>query len=204
MHTIDYYFTAQSPWTYLGHERLMQLATTYKAQVCCKPMDLGGKVFPVSGGLPLGKRPAQRLAYRLAELTRWRDFLQVPLHLQPKFFPVAGDDAARLIIGARQRHGETVALDLTGRILKAVWADEFNIADRAQLVQLAALSGASDLQASDCDNAGAQAEYDANTEAAIALQVFGAPWYVIDGESFWGQDRLDFVERKLAQLSRKL
>ena len=179
------------------------MANKYQARVRCKPMDLGGKVFPLSGGLPLGKRSVQRQAYRLAELARWRDFLNLPLHIHPKFFPVAGDDAARLIIAARQRYGEDMALSLTGKVLKAVWADEINIADREQLVALALQSGAMDLKPEDCDLAAAQTEYDANTQAAIELQVFGAPWYVIEGESYWGQDRLDFVERKLVSLQPK-
>ena len=200
MTIIDYYFTPQSPWTYLGHERLLAMATKYNAQVRCKPCDMG-KVFSVSGGLPLGKRPPQRLAYRLQELARWRDHLGLALNIHPKFFPVAGDDAARLIIAARQRYGEATALALTGRILKAVWADEQNIADRTQLVALAKAAGASELTEADCDQTNAQAEYDSNTQVGTDLQVFGAPWYLIEGESFWGQDRLDFVERKLAKLS---
>lgn len=200
MTIIDYYFTPQSPWTYLGHERLLAMAARYKAQVRCKPCDMG-KVFSVSGGLPLGKRPPQRLAYRLQELARWRDHLGIALNINPKFFPVAGDDAARLIIAARQRYGEAVALALTGCILKAVWADEQNIADRGQLQALAKLAGAGDLTEADCENPAAQVEYDTNTQVGMDLQVFGAPWYLIEGESFWGQDRLDFVERKLAKLA---
>jgi 2-hydroxychromene-2-carboxylate isomerase len=200
MTIIDYYFTPQSPWTYLGHERLLAMAAKYKAQVRCKPCDLG-KVFSVSGGLPLGKRPPQRLAYRLQELARWRDHLGLPLNVNPKFFPVAGDDASRLIIAARQRYGEDMSLALTGRVLKAVWADELNIADRSQLLVLAKASGAVDLTEADYDNGVVQAEYDSNTQIAMDIQVFGAPWYLIEGESFWGQDRLDFVERKLAKLS---
>jgi 2-hydroxychromene-2-carboxylate isomerase len=200
MTIIDYYFTPQSPWTYLGHERLLAMASKYKAQVRCKPCDMG-KVFSVSGGLPLGQRPPQRKAYRLQELARWRDHLGIALNVNPKFFPVAGDDASRLIIASRQRYGEAVALTLTGHILRAVWADELNIADRNQLVALAKAAGAGDLAEADCENAAAQTEYDSNTQVGMDLQVFGAPWYLIEGESFWGQDRLDFVERKLAKLA---
>jgi 2-hydroxychromene-2-carboxylate isomerase len=200
MTIIDYYFTPQSPWTYLGHARLLGMAEKYKAQIRCKPCDMG-KVFSVSGGLPLSKRPAQRQAYRLVELARWRDHLGLALNVHPKFFPVAGDDASRLIIAARQRYGESQAMALTGLVLKAVWADELNIADREQLASLAAHCGAGELKALDCDDGAAQAEYELNTQTSIDLQIFGAPWYLIDGESFWGQDRLDFVEAKLAKLN---
>ena len=71
------------------------------------PVDLGGKVFPVSGGLPLAKRAPQRQAYRLVELKRFCDYLHAPLNLQPKYFPVAGDDAARA--DHRGRHCTTAA-----------------------------------------------------------------------------------------------
>ena len=90
---VNYYLAPQSPWTYLGHQRLMNMAEQAGAQVRVIPMDLG-KVFPVSGGLPLGQRAPQRQAYRFVELERFSKHLQLPLHLKPKFFPVAGDDAA--------------------------------------------------------------------------------------------------------------
>ena len=60
--TVDYYLAPQSPWTYLGHQRFVQIAKDTGATVRVKPMDLG-KVFPISGGLPLGKRAPQRQAY---------------------------------------------------------------------------------------------------------------------------------------------
>ena len=95
--TVDYYFAPQSPWAYLGHQRLAEIAARTGAAVRVMPIDLGGKVFPISGGLPLGQRAPQRQAYRLVELQRFSKHLQAPLNLKPKFFPVGGDDAARLI-----------------------------------------------------------------------------------------------------------
>ena len=62
--TIDYYLAPQSPWTYLGHARFVRIARAAGATDQCLPVDLG-KVFPVSGGLPLAKRAPQRQAYRL-------------------------------------------------------------------------------------------------------------------------------------------
>jgi len=162
-------------------------------------MDLGGKVFPVSGGLPLGQRAPQRQAYRLVELARFRDALGLPLNLKPKYFPVSGDDAARLIIAVERADGAAAALRLTGAVLSAVWAHERNIADAATLAALLAECGlpAARLEASRTPEV--QAAYDANTQRAIDAGVFGSPSYVIDGEIFWGQDRLDFVERRLSR-----
>ncbi|WP_151636718.1 2-hydroxychromene-2-carboxylate isomerase [Noviherbaspirillum aerium] len=193
----QYFFAPQSPWTYLGHERFAALARKYQAQVELKPCDLG-KVFSVSGGLPLAKRAPQRQAYRLVELKRWSEHLQMPLNLNPAFFPVAGDAAARLIIATRLAHGTDAALNLAGAVMRAVWAEERNIADAATLAAIAqecGHDGKTLIKTS--ETSGVQEEYDRHTEEAIAANVFGSPWYVVDGEGYWGQDRLDFVERAL-------
>ena len=193
----EYYFAMQSPWSYLGHQRLIALAQEHGAQIDMKPVDLG-KVFNVSGGLPLAKRPPQRQAYRLVEMKRWSERLGLPMNLQPKFFPVSGDPSAKLVIAAKLAHGTDAALALAGSIMQALWAEEKNIADGATLVALvnaAGHDGEALLKSS--ETASVQGEYDQFTNDAIAASMFGAPWYVVDGEAFWGQDRLDFVEQAL-------
>ena len=195
-----YFFVPQSPWSYLGHARLVALAKQHGVQIEVCPFDLG-KVFSVSGGLPLSKRSPQRQAYRLQELARWSHAMQLPLNVQPKFFPVPGDAASRLIIATRLALGVDVALALTDAIMRALWVDERNIGDEETLVQIAnscELDGKMLVKSS--DTASVQAEYDRNTDDAIAASVFGAPWYIVDGEGYWGQDRLDFVERKFLSL----
>jgi 2-hydroxychromene-2-carboxylate isomerase len=197
---IQYFLVPQSPWAYLGHQRLMTLARQYGALVEPKPFELG-KVLSVSGGLPLPKRAPQRQAYRFEELRRWSDVLGVPLNLEPKFFPPASQDpASRLLVAVHNAAGADVALELTGAIMRGLWAEEKDIADETTLAQLAGdcgLDGAELLAAS--RDPQVQAQYERNTEDAIAAGVFGAPWYRIDGHAFWGQDRLDFVERLLKQ-----
>ena len=83
--------------------------------------------------------------------------------------------------------------------MRALWVQERNIADAATLAALLAECGlpAQRLQAAQA--AEVQQAYEAITQRAIAAQVFGSPAYVIAGEMFWGQDRLDFVERRLAR-----
>ncbi len=195
---VDYYFSPQSPWTYLGHARFAQIALAAGARIVVRPVDLG-RVFPVSGGLPLAKRAPQRQAYRLVELQRFAAHLGVPLNLQPKFFPVAGDDAARLIIAVDEADGSDAAMALAGALLRAVWVEERDIADAATLAAaLATLALPADrLEAA--RSAAVQARYEADSQRAVAAGVFGAPSYVVDGEIFWGQDRLDFLQRRLAQ-----
>ena len=195
--TVDYYFAPQSPWAYLGHQRLADLVQRTGAAVRVMPIDLGGKVFPISGGLPLGQRAPQRQAYRLVELQRFSQHLKVPLTLKPRYFPVGGDDAARLIIAADLALGAQAAMKIAGAILAACWAQERNMADDKVLAELL---GEQDLPASLMEASRTQAvqeRYETYTQAAIDAGVFGAPSYVVDGEIFWGQDRLDFVERAL-------
>ena len=195
----DYYFAPQSPFAYLGHARLAALAKQYGVQVDVRPCDLG-KVFSVSGGLPLVQRAPQRQAYRLLELQRWSDLFGLKLNPQPKFFPVSGDAAAKLIVATRLVHGNDAALLLSGAIMQAVWADEKNIADEDTLAALAIDCGHDGRELlKSAETASVQSEYDRFTAEAIAANVFGSPWYVIDGEGYWGQDRLDFVERAFAK-----
>lgn len=195
--TIDYYFTPQSPWTYLGHARFTDMARKAGVTVRVLPADYG-KVFPISGGLPLGQRAPQRQAYRLMELKRFSESLQMPLHIKPAFFPVAGDDAARLIIAVDQHDGAEAAMRLSAAVFKAVWAEERNIADGTVLAQLLKEQGLSAERLVQSRSPEVQQRYEANTQKAIDAAVFGAPSYVIDGEIFWGQDRLEFVAQKLA------
>ena len=193
---IDYYFTPQSPWTYLGHERFARMARASGRAVRMLPTDFG-KVFAVSGGLPLGQRAPQRQAYRLVELQRFSDFLQLPLNLKPTFFPVSGDAAARLIIAVDQHDGLDAAMQLGSAIFSSVWAHQRNIADDAALAALLTGCGLDAIRLAQSHSAEVQAQYDANTQQAIDKSIFGAPSYVLDGEIFWGQDRLDYLERKL-------
>jgi 2-hydroxychromene-2-carboxylate isomerase len=194
---IDYYLAPQSPWTYFGHARLVQMAKQAGATVRIMPVDLGGQIFPATGGLPVGQRPPQRQAYRLVELQRFSHFLQMPFNLKPKFFPVAGDDAARLIIAVDQHDGVDTAMKLCGAVLAAVWVQERDIADASVLQAILQEQGI----AADRWQAGlapvAQDAYMAYTRKAMDAGVFGAPSYVVEGEIFWGQDRLDFLQRRL-------
>src|SRR5512139_4063033 len=94
---VDYYMTPMSPWTYLGHERLRAICAQRGAEIHLRVMDLG-KVFPASGGVALKDRAPQRRAYRLTELKRWRDFLGLPINPEPRFFPVAAEAAATVLL----------------------------------------------------------------------------------------------------------
>jgi 2-hydroxychromene-2-carboxylate isomerase len=195
-HHVDYYFTPLSPWTYLGHARFVQLLRDSGSGVQVMPVDFGA-IFPLSGGLPVPKRAPQRQAYRLVELARFRDALGLPLNVQPQHFPVSGELASRLIIAVDQASGPMAALDLAGRLGRAVWAEQRNVADADTLAAVLAEAGLPAERLAQADAPEVAERYAAYTQQAIAAGVFGAPSYVIDGEIFWGQDRLDFVARRL-------
>ena len=195
--TVDYYFAPQSPWMYLGHERFAELLQRTDTQVRVLPVDFG-QVFPVSGGLPLPQRAPQRQAYRLVELRRFSEALGIPLNPQPRCFPVAGDPAGWLITSVAQQDGDAAAMRLTGAVGRAVWAQERDIADATVLAELLDECGLDPQRLAQSQQDSVKALFAAHTAQAIDAGVFGAPSYVIDGEIFWGQDRLDFVERRLA------
>jgi len=192
---IDYYLTLISPWAYLGSQRFAGIARRHGAEVRVKPVNFG-EIFPRTGGLPLAKRAPERQAYRLVELKRWSSHLGIPIHLQPKFFPAAEATAAGMVIAAGETGGD--ALALAQAFGKAVWEEERDIADPATCEAVARESGhdAAALMARAKDPATAE-RHSALTEEAVARGVFGAPSYVYRDEIFWGQDRLDFLERAL-------
>ncbi|MBV8652048.1 MAG: 2-hydroxychromene-2-carboxylate isomerase [Alphaproteobacteria bacterium] len=193
---VDYFLSPVSPWTYLGGLRLERIAQQYGAEIHYKPADFG-KIFAVSGGLPLPQRPKQRQIYRLMELERWREHLGIELNIHPKFFPTPSELAARTIVAARQQGADTGAV--ANAILRACWAEERNVGDRATLVAIGNERGLDgEALVSAAEGAKAGAEYEANTAEAIERQVFGAPTYIYKEKLYWGQDRLDFVERALA------
>ena len=195
---VDYYVSLISPWTYLGAARFEAMVKKHGATVTIWPVDFGA-IFPATGGLPLPKRSPQRQAYRMMELRRWRALLDVPLTLQPKAFPTNELPAVCCVIALREQGRGDEAIRLAHAVLRAVWAEERNPADPATLAAIISEVGidATKLMAASGTHA-VVVRRDADTQAAIDRGVFGAPSYVIDDEIFWGQDRLDFVERKLA------
>jgi 2-hydroxychromene-2-carboxylate isomerase len=192
---IDYFFTLSSPYTYMGHERFEELAKRHGLTVNYRPANYG-KVFSVSGGLPVKQRAQQRQAYRFMELKRWRDHLDIPLNLEPKFFPVNDQLAARIVLAAV---GEgTPPGPLMAAFLRAVWAEERDIADPDTLRAIADETGLDGGKLQEAGEAGEITQQQEDfTQEAIDRGVFGAPTWILNDELFWGQDRLDFLERAI-------
>jgi 2-hydroxychromene-2-carboxylate isomerase len=196
---VDYYASLNSPWTHLGAARIEAMAARHGATLRIWPVDFG-TIFAGSGGLPLPKRSPQRQAYRLQELARWREHLGIPITLKPKHFPTSEALSAGCVVALRETQGDAPAIRLAHRVLKALWEEERDPGDRDALAALASECG---LDAEAVLRLGAEPRWaerrEADTQAALARGVFGAPSYVVGEEIFWGQDRLEFVERRLAR-----
>lgn len=192
---LDYYFVINSPWSYLAARQLGGIVERTGANLRLKP-ELLPTLFATTGGQPLRDRAPARQAYRLQELARWSEWLDVPVTLQPTHFPVDEGLAVGAVLAAIDA-GQN-ALPLTVALGKALWTDDRNLADEAVVRDALA---ATQLPASLLDDARAAKHATtlaANTDEAIRANVFGVPSCVIGDAVFWGQDRLDFVERALA------
>lgn len=197
-HTIDHYHFLISPWTYLAIARFNDLSERTGAVVNTKPIN-PMQTFDKMGGTPPPKRHPSRQRFRMDELKRWSSYLGIPMNLTPKFFPADQTLAAQMVYAAGGASGNKDARNLIDAVLTAVWKDEQNIADEPTLISIADSAGLDGKQllelAKSDDNA---ALYVNTTDEAHEREVFGSPTYVVDGENFWGQDRLDFLERHLA------
>ena len=188
---VDYYFSFQSPWAYIGHDAFSQVARTYGLKVNYKPVVLVD-LFSETGGLPLMKRHPVRQRYRMVELQRWRDKRGLEFHLQPANWPFNARLADGVVIAATE-----AGLDpqpFMRRAFAAVWEDQLKLTDPATLIKLADDSGLTGLQLVERSAAEEiSAAYEQNRQDALAADVFGSPVYVLDGEVFWGQDRIELL-----------
>ncbi len=193
--TVTYYFSLVSPWAFLGHAAFMDVAKRHGADVEYRPVFLG-EVFPATGGLPLAQRAPARQKYRFVELQRWREKRGIALNLRPKFWPLDIKPADQLVIAICEAGLDPDAFIRAA--FSASWCEERNIADDTVLADLLHQVNldAGILAALKRDHIGLA--YRANAEKAIAQDVFGSPSYVLNGEVFWGQDRLDLLESALA------
>ena len=188
---VDYYFSLQSPWAYIGHSPFREVAKANGLKVNYKPVVLID-LFSETGGLPLAKRHPVRQRYRMVELQRWRDKRGLKFHVQPANWPFNARLADGVVIAAVE--GGRDPDPFLQRAYAAVWEDQLNLADSATLVKLAddsGLPGKQLVERSGTEEIGKI--YEQNRQDALAADVFGSPAYVLDGEVFWGQDRIELL-----------
>jgi 2-hydroxychromene-2-carboxylate isomerase len=195
MPSIDYWFSLASPWAFLGHDPFLKLAKAHEAAIAYKPVFLAD-VFKETGGLPLAQRAPARQRYRLLELQRWREYRGVPLKLRPKHWPFDPKPADCCVTAIAEAGGDPSGF--MRAIWQASWIAEEDCAPQAKLAELLSRTGhdAEDVLAAAASET-VRAIYAARPAEAIAAGVIGSPCYVLDGEVFWGQDRLDLLTRAL-------
>lgn len=194
---VQCYYSLSSPWAYFAGPRIVEIARRHHAQVVVKPYDFQ-EVAPKTGGIPILTRPLPRQAYHALELQRWSKFLGMPLNAKPRFYPPVDNKTPGHTVIAAQQLGYDY-LRLSHAILRAIWWEERNVAlaeIRKQIADENGMDGDTLIRLEKSNPV--TAEYRRNTDEVEQLGVFGAPTYVFESELFWGQDRLDFLDRALA------
>ncbi|MGU3575591.1 2-hydroxychromene-2-carboxylate isomerase [Brucellaceae bacterium C25G] len=197
---LEIFYGISSPWAYFGAPRAVEIAKAHVAELVLRPI----RIIEANGGIPLRTRPDARQLYHAVELERWRLHLDMPLNLKPKFYPCATIEKAAQAVIAVQKAGLDAAR-FSFAVQRALWAEERDIADVETLRAIANESIGSHGAAlvRDPQPGDIVAEWNENLAEAERLGIFGTPTYVVDGELFWGQDRLEFVNRALAALKQK-
>lgn len=196
---IEYYFSTVSPFTYLAGTRMEAVAARHGASIAYRPLDVVA-LFARTGGTAPADRHANRKAYRLQELRRQADKLGMNLNPVPAFFPANPAPSSYAVIAAATAGGGDLGR-LVHALTRACWAEDRNVAEddviRAALAEAGFDPGLADRGLLD----GAE-QYARNLEHAVAAGAFGAPFYIVDGtEHFWGQDRIEDLDRHLATLA---
>lgn len=198
---VEYYYALASPWSYLGNDRLREIASAHDVAIDPVIVDYD-PMFDAAGTVPLPQRPALRKAYRLVELRRWSAWRGVSLVPEPRHYRGEVEEPderlAALVVTAAKAAGAD-SLALAHAIGRALWAEERFPFVREELLSIAAengFDGPSLLAAAEHPETARR--YEEQTERAIARGVFGMPFYIFRDEPFWGQDRLEMLEAALA------
>lgn len=199
MPDIEYFYAAHSAFAFLGSKRLMAIAEGAAARIVHKPYDLN-HVMAELGSASFAGRSAMHKAYYFGrEIERWAEHRGVAwLEKRPTHHSNDYTLANRMLIA-----GLTQGLNvdrLAHAFLEGHWRDDADLAEPATLSDLARAAGFEPeplLGAADSDQVTAQ--HLENTQEAIRRSVFGSPTYFVGGDMFYGQDRLELVERALRQ-----
>lgn len=191
---LQIFYGISSPWAYFGAQKAVQIARSNNAPVRLRPI----RIIEANGGIPLRSRPDSRQLYHEVELRRWREYLGIPLNLKPRFYPCRTIEPAAQAVIALQ-NADLDAISFSFGVQRALWAEDRDIADLGTLraIAQAAVGEAGVELVVDPQPGSIIDEWHGNLDEAERLGIFGTPTYVVGEELFWGQDRLDFVDRAL-------
>jgi len=193
---IDFYFDFSSPYSFLASEQIEPLAARYGRTVTFRPVLLG-IVFKASGGAPLTEQYGPKARYSVHDFERSARYAGIR-YRHPSKFPIGAVGAARAVLWL-QRHRPDKANEFVHAVFRAFFQDDRDISDAAVVAQIAqsiGIDGEALMQAAQAPEM--KDELRQRVEEAVAFGVFGAPTIVVDGEVFWGNDRLPQIERWLA------
>jgi 2-hydroxychromene-2-carboxylate isomerase len=194
---IDFYFDFSSPYAYLASRQIGTLAERWGRAVAWRPMMLG-VAFAATGGRPLVEIPLKG-DYMKVDLMRTARLAGIPFRL-PRRFPLATLAAARAYYWLEET-SPTQAVPFAEAAFGAFFAEDRDISDRAVIADLLESAGgdaAAGLAAIATPEV--KERLRAATEEAVARGVFGSPFFFVDGEPFWGFDRLPLIELRLAEI----
>jgi len=193
---LDFYFDFSSPYGYFAAEKIDELAARYGRSVLWHPFLLGA-TFKVTGLGPLPSIPLKG-AYSLHDILRSARYFGLP-YRQPSSFPLPTQHAARAFLWINDRD-PALARQFGLAIYRAYFVDDQNISDLAVVLNVAAgLRLDRDELSAVLGSAEIKARLIAESELALARGVFGSPYIFVDGEAFWGADRLSQIEKWLAE-----
>ena len=201
MKTIEYYYALASPWSFLGNGKLLQIAERFDLTIDPIIIDYG-EMFEAAETVPLPRRPRLRKQYRLIDLKRWGDFRKVPINAEPKFYEGEVEEpnereAALMVVAAKLEGLDS--LKLAHAISRALWVEERFPFVREELITIANAEGfEGEALLEKAQEDATAAAYSDNTQASIERGAFGMPFYIVDEEPYWGQDRLELLEHRLA------
>ena len=195
---IDFYFDFTSPYGYFASTHINELADKYDHQVDWHPY-VGEEFKPSNSGTGLSQIPA-KLKYQKRDIIRTAQFENIPYN-EPSVVTLDARYAARAVLWVESTYGEARGIELAQAILRAYHVEDKNISDTQTITAIAQSIGlnAEEVLAG-ISNASTREQFRAEVDLATAKGVFGSPFFILDGEPFWGFDRMNQLE---AALQRK-
>lgn len=192
---IEYVFSTISPWAYIGHAFFVDIARRHNTSIEFIPVNLLD-LFSRTGGLPLPQRAPERQNYRWYELQRWREVRKIDLNLSPRHWPFKFHLLDKTITAATSLNHDPA--DFIHKAMLGIWSLDLDLSQPENIVNVAdqaGIPGAACLEKAQSEEI--ETLYEKNTERAISKGCFGSPTYWLNGEMFFGQDRLEQLEDAL-------